>query len=100
MFSPVTPRPAPQVTRSVWRKWGVLGDNWGSLVLLVAFVAFSASIWGIIMNRRTLLASLTGGAAVLAADARNVWAQSRGGPGRRNLITDVAGLAIGQAEDM
>lgn len=51
------------------------------------------------MNRRTLLASLTGGAAILAADGGRTWAQSQGAPGPRNLITDVAGISIGQADD-
>src|SRR5580698_6885708 len=51
------------------------------------------------MNRRTLLASLTGSAALLMADGRFAWAQSEGRPGPRNLITDVAGLTVGQADD-
>src|SRR5579871_389367 len=51
------------------------------------------------MNRRTLLASLTSGAAMLGAESGIAWAQNQGGPGPRNLITDVAGLAVGQAED-
>jgi len=50
------------------------------------------------MNRRTLLASLTG-AAVLTANGRFARAQNEGRPGPRNLITDVAGLTVGQAED-
>ena len=52
-----------------------------------------------IMDRRTLLASLTGSAALLMADGRFAWAQSEGRPGPRNLITDVAGLTVGQADD-
>ena len=51
------------------------------------------------MNRRTLIASLTS-AAVLAANSRFARAQNEGRPGARNLITDVAGLAVGQAEDV
>ena len=53
------------------------------------------------MNRRTLLASLTTGAALLAANRRTAWAQGSavGGPGPRNLMTDVAGLLVGQADD-
>ena len=54
------------------------------------------------MNRRDLLASLTTGAAVLASAPRFAWAQEKGGgggPGARNLITDVPGLQIGHAED-
>jgi L-aminopeptidase/D-esterase-like protein len=51
------------------------------------------------MDRRTLLASLAGGTALLAADGRFAFAQSQGGPGPRNLITDVAGLSVGQADD-
>src|ERR1700748_1412774 len=53
------------------------------------------------MNRRTLLASLTGGAALLASNARIAVGQDAvaGGPGPSNLITDVPGLRVGQAED-
>ncbi len=55
------------------------------------------------MNRRTLLASLTGGAAFLASNTGVASAQdaagSAGGPGPGNLITDVAGLKVGQADD-
>ncbi len=53
------------------------------------------------MNRRTLLASLAGGAAIFAAHPRPVWAQASGagGPGLLNLITDVPGLQVGQADD-
>ena len=53
------------------------------------------------MNRRTLLASLTGGAALLASNARIALGQDAvaGGPGPSNLITDVPGLRVGQAED-
>ena len=53
------------------------------------------------MNRRTLLASLAGGAAFLAADPRLARAQASGtgGPGPLNLITDVPGLQVGQADD-
>jgi L-aminopeptidase/D-esterase-like protein len=50
------------------------------------------------MDRRTLLASLSGGAALLAARGAAL-AQNEGGPGLRNLITDVAGLTVGQADD-
>ncbi len=35
----------------------------------------------------------------MAADGRFAWAQSDGRPGPRNLITDVAGLSVGQADD-
>ncbi len=53
------------------------------------------------MDRRTLLASLTSGAALLASAPRFAQAQNSatGGPGPSNLITDVPGLQIGQAED-
>jgi L-aminopeptidase/D-esterase-like protein len=57
------------------------------------------------MDRRTLLASVTGGAALLAAGSRQAWAQNAaaasatGGPGPLNLITDVPGLQVGQADD-
>ena len=54
------------------------------------------------MNRRDLLASLTTGAAILASAPRVAWAaetNAGGGPGTRNLITDVPGLQIGHAED-
>ncbi|MGH6828070.1 MAG: P1 family peptidase [Rhizomicrobium sp.] len=50
------------------------------------------------MNRRTVLASLASGAALLGSQGRAL-AQRRGGPGPRNLITDVAGLGVGQADD-
>jgi L-aminopeptidase/D-esterase-like protein len=52
------------------------------------------------MNRRTLLASLTSGAVLFASDTR-LLAQdtTAGGPGPGNLITDVPGLRVGQAED-
>ena len=50
------------------------------------------------MDRRTLLASLP--AAALVAGARMSWAQgTAGGPGPANLITDVPGLRVGQADD-
>ncbi len=53
------------------------------------------------MDRRTLLASLTTGAALLASSTRIAWSQGAvmGGPGPRNLITDVPGLQVGQADD-
>ena len=51
------------------------------------------------MNRRTLLASLTSGAALLASNARLLGQEAAGGPGPSNLITDVPGLRVGQAED-
>jgi L-aminopeptidase/D-esterase-like protein len=53
------------------------------------------------MDRRTLLASLTSGAALLASNAHFAWAQdsSMGSPGPSNLITDVPGLQVGQADD-
>ncbi|HEY4274741.1 MAG TPA: P1 family peptidase [Rhizomicrobium sp.] len=52
------------------------------------------------MDRRTLLASLTGGAAFMALGAPMARAQNRlGGPGPTNLITDVPGLMVGQADD-
>ncbi|HKD47749.1 MAG TPA: P1 family peptidase [Rhizomicrobium sp.] len=51
------------------------------------------------MDRRTLFATLAGGAALLATDSRFAWAQSEGRAGARNLITDVAGLSVGQADD-
>jgi L-aminopeptidase/D-esterase-like protein len=52
------------------------------------------------MDRRTLLASLTTGAALLASNSRLALGQeNRGGPGPRNLITDVPGIRVGQAED-
>ena len=51
------------------------------------------------MDRRTLLASLS--AAAIAVPTRLSWAQGApaGGPGPTNLITDVPGLKVGQAED-
>ncbi len=52
------------------------------------------------INRRTLLASLTTSAALLTAPARIALAQDAlGGPGPSNLITDVPGLQVGQADD-
>ena len=53
------------------------------------------------MDRRSLLASLSLGGAMFFADARLSMAQPTpsGGPGPRNLITDVPGLLVGQAED-
>src|SRR5271170_473620 len=52
------------------------------------------------MDRRTLLASLTTGAALLASSARVAMAQpATGSAGTNNLITDVPGLQVGQAED-
>jgi L-aminopeptidase/D-esterase-like protein len=53
------------------------------------------------MNRRTLLASLTGGAALLASNTHIALGQeaAAGGPGPSNLITDVPGLRVGQAEN-
>lgn len=50
------------------------------------------------MNRRTLMASLAG-LAISPAWAKPRGAGGPGAPGPRNLITDVAGLKIGQAED-
>ena len=51
------------------------------------------------MDRRKLLLSLS--AAAVAVPARLSWAQGTpaGGPGPANLITDVPGLKVGQAED-
>jgi len=56
------------------------------------------------MNRRALLASLTMAALAPAARAAEPKppprpAMTPGAPGRRNLITDVPGLRIGQAQD-
>src|SRR5271154_2976095 len=55
------------------------------------------------MDRRALLTSLSTGAALLAAGSRVALAQPQpvtgGGPGALNLITDVPGLQVGQAED-
>jgi len=55
------------------------------------------------MDRRALLTSLSTGAALLAAGPRVALAQPQpvtgGGPGALNLITDVPGLQVGQAED-
>src|ERR1700685_1192029 len=56
------------------------------------------------MDRRSLLASLSLGAAPIASGTRVALAQqpqpsAEGGPGPRNLITDVPGLQVGQAED-
>src|SRR5580698_7496107 len=56
------------------------------------------------MDRRSLLASLSLGAAAIASGTRVAMAQqphasADGGPGPRNLITDVPGLQVGQAED-
>jgi len=56
------------------------------------------------MDRRSLLASLSLGAAAIASGTRVALAQqpqpsAQGGPGPRNLITDVPGLQVGQAED-
>ena len=53
----------------------------------------------IVMNRRTLLVSLTSGAALLASNACLFGQEAAGGPGPSNLITDVPGLRVGQAED-
>lgn len=56
------------------------------------------------MDRRSLLASLSLGAAAIASGARVAAAAepqpaAEGGPGPRNLITDVPGLQVGQADD-
>ncbi len=53
------------------------------------------------MNRRMLLASLTSGAAMLASRGAlaDSTAAEAGGPGQRNLITDVPGLQVGQADN-
>jgi L-aminopeptidase/D-esterase-like protein len=56
------------------------------------------------MDRRSLLASLSLGAAAIASGTRVALAQqprpaAEGGPGPRNLITDVPGLQVGQADD-
>jgi L-aminopeptidase/D-esterase-like protein len=53
------------------------------------------------MNRRDLLLSLSTGAAALAATPHLVSATETpdGGPGPRNLITDVPGLMICQSQD-
>ena len=56
------------------------------------------------MDRRSLLASLSLGAAAIASGTRAASAQqpqpsAEGRPGPRNLITDVPGLQVGQAED-
>lgn len=52
------------------------------------------------MDRRTLLASLTTGAALMVSNSRIALGQENaGGPGSRNLITDVPGIRIGQADD-
>src|SRR5690242_18418949 len=54
------------------------------------------------MNRRDLLLTLSTGAAALAAAphlASAAETPGRGGPGPRNLITDVPGLTVGQSED-
>ena len=49
------------------------------------------------MDRRSLLVSA--GATVIACSARGAWAAPGEGPGARNLITDVPGLLVGQADD-
>lgn len=55
------------------------------------------------MNRRALLASMmlaaSAGTARAADPAPRRFATAPGAPGPRNLITDVAGLRIGQSED-
>jgi L-aminopeptidase/D-esterase-like protein len=53
------------------------------------------------MNRRDLLLTLSTGAAAMAAASGTAFGagQIGGGPGPRNLITDVAGLTVGQSED-
>ncbi|MGI4748616.1 MAG: P1 family peptidase [Janthinobacterium lividum] len=56
------------------------------------------------MNRRLLLAGLAGGVAGLAASSGNAEtkpdpAHGPGAPGPLNLITDVAGLQVGQSDD-
>jgi L-aminopeptidase/D-esterase-like protein len=56
------------------------------------------------MNRRTLLTALASSLAVRSATAAPFpssapHAPGPGAPGKRNLITDVAGLRIGQSED-
>jgi L-aminopeptidase/D-esterase-like protein len=54
------------------------------------------------MNRRDLLLRLSTGAAAIAAVphlARAAEQAGGGGPGPRNLITDVPGLQVGQADD-
>jgi len=56
------------------------------------------------MDRRSLLAALSLGAAAMTSGTRVALAQqpqpsAEGGPGPRNLITDVPGLLVGQAED-
>jgi len=53
------------------------------------------------MNRRDLLLTLSTGAAALASSSRLAFGAepAGGGPGPRNLITDVQGLQIGHAED-
>ena len=52
------------------------------------------------MNRRTLIASLAGGLASLSVRTRHARAAGGpGAPGLLNLITDVVGLQVGQADD-
>jgi L-aminopeptidase/D-esterase-like protein len=55
------------------------------------------------MDRRALVASLSTSAALLATAPHVALSQTQpspaGGPGPRNLITDVPGLKVGQAED-
>ncbi len=55
------------------------------------------------MDRRELLVSLTTGAAMLASSPRLAFADEKAGKsgsrGPRNLVTDVPGLRIGQAEN-
>lgn len=52
------------------------------------------------MNRREMLASLAAGASAFALRPSFALAQSvPGAPGPLNLITDVAGVAVGQADD-
>ncbi|HZU52099.1 MAG TPA: P1 family peptidase, partial [Sphingomicrobium sp.] len=62
---------------------------------------------GIVVNRRTLLGGIAGAASSIAASAKAAQRQDkpagptdrRGRPGPRNLITDVAGIKVGQADD-
>lgn len=55
------------------------------------------------MNRRTVIAALSAGTAALGAHPLAALAQGKptatGAPGPRNLITDVPGLQVGQADD-
>jgi L-aminopeptidase/D-esterase-like protein len=51
------------------------------------------------MNRRTVIAGAAASLAIRAATAAPRGAGGPGAPGPRNLITDVAGLRVGQAAD-